>query len=59
VRGRRVARASGAPSRDALREILRDVPSAPSTARPPTPDDGHTHDERGALGAQTNELEPR
>jgi hypothetical protein len=46
VRGRRIARVSGAPSRDALRGILRDDANRALDRALPAPGDGHTHEER-------------
>ena len=51
VRGRMVARASDAPSRDALREILRGDANRALDRALPAPGNGHTHEEQGGGSA--------
>jgi hypothetical protein len=52
MRGRKVARALGAPSRDALRGILRGDAKRALDCALPAPGDGHTHEEQAARDAR-------
>jgi len=55
VQGRRVARASDAPSSDALRGILQGDAKRALDCAMPAPGNGHTHEEHAAQGARAHE----
>ena len=58
MRGRRVARAIEAPSRDALREILRCNANRALDCALPAPGNGHTHEEPAVPGCARETTAP-